>query len=94
MSNKLSRFQERLALLLGGGGLVALGVRSKRPAWSGVALAGIGVVLLTEGLGWMRSEAKFEGRQQRRDATIPNAEHDVVDEGSEESFPASDAPAW
>lgn len=94
MSKKLSRFQERLALVLGGGGLVALGIRQKRPAWGGVALAALGAVLVAEGLGWVHSNATFEGRQQRRGATFPIADQDVVDESSEESFPASDAPAW
>ncbi|HEV2691152.1 MAG TPA: hypothetical protein VGV35_21495 [Bryobacteraceae bacterium] len=94
MPEKLSGFQERLALLLGGGTLLALSIRNKRPVWGGLVLAGMGALLFRDGLSWLRSCATFEGRQKRRGVPSPVVCFDIVDEGSEGSFPASDPPAW
>jgi hypothetical protein len=80
MPAQISRFQERMALILGGGALVALSVKERRPAWGGLILAGMGAFLLTDGVEWLRS--------------APSRVHDRVDEASEESFPTSDPPAW
>jgi hypothetical protein len=41
-----SRFQERLALLVGGGMLFGLGIRKQPPPWEGVALLAAGCLPL------------------------------------------------
>jgi hypothetical protein len=61
MEQQLSRFQEQIALLLGAGTLFGLAFRKKRPFWGGVALFGVGSLLLRSGLGWLGSSKLEEG---------------------------------
>ena len=54
-----------------------------------MALLEIGAVLLPAGVRWLNDQA--EPTNGRR---ISAVELDQIDESSEESFPASDPPAW
>jgi len=88
MQQNVSRFQEQVALFLGAGVLVGLGIGRRRPGWGGIALAGIGALILYGGVDWLRRQAEFPEDE------ITPTDFDVVTEGSEESFPASDPPSW
>jgi len=89
MEQKLSRFQEQIALSLGAGTLLGLAFGKRRPLWGGIMLFGIGSLLLRSGLGWLRSSKRME------DGPIaPKYSFDIVTENSEESFPASDPPSF
>jgi hypothetical protein len=79
MSQKMSRFQERLALLIGGTALFGLVMRKRLPYWTEAVLLGTTGLLLQVSLGRLGSK--------RRGL-------DIVTEASEESLPASDPPAW
>ena len=85
MQQHVSRFQEQVALFLGAGVLVGLGIGRRRPGWGGIALAGMGALLLRGGLEWLRKRPDFT------DAEITPTDFDVVED---ESFPASDPPSW
>jgi len=89
MEQQFSRFQEQIALFLGAGTLLGLAFGKRRPSWGGIMLFGVGGLLLRSSLGWLRSAKPIEKR-----SSAPNYSFDIVGQTSEESFPASDPPAF
>jgi hypothetical protein len=91
MTQNVSRFQERLALMMGAAALVRLVFGKRRPHWSGIVMFGMGGLLLLAGVNWLRSNRRTqpEDRPLRYEPLF-----DIVAEDSEESFPASDPPAF
>ena len=81
MTSNLSRFETRLALWVSGGTLLTLGIRNRLTPVSGFVLFVLGGLLLRAGARRLRP-----GKS--------SSESDPVNESSNESFPASDAPAW
>jgi len=61
----VSRFQERLALLVGGGMLLGLGIRKQSPPWEGVALFAAGCLLLRGSISLLRMQADRETQGRR-----------------------------
>ncbi len=79
MHKTMSRFQERMLLLLSGAALFGLGARNRLPPWAGAMLVGVSGFTLLAGASLFSS-------------TLSDSEK--VTEASEESFPASDPPSW
>ncbi len=61
----ISRFQERLALLVGGGMLLGLGIRKQSPPWEGVALFAAGCLLMRGSMSLLLMQADRD-KQARR----------------------------
>jgi hypothetical protein len=57
MQQHISRFQEQVALVLGAGMLAGLAFGRRRPAWGGIALAGMGAFMLRGGVDWLRAKS-------------------------------------
>jgi uncharacterized membrane protein len=94
---------ERLAFVLGGGVLVVFGLT--RRSWVGLALATLGGMLVQRGISsashsctaLATNQGPQHSTQQVGGDEVPATAAcvlDLVEEASEESFPASDPPAW
>jgi uncharacterized membrane protein len=86
---------ERLATLLGGGVLVLYGLRRRSPGSAVLALIGGALFYRALGINTVDTSDNEPIEQQHAQAQLPKPrKKDVVMEASEESFPASDPPAW
>lgn len=74
------------------GGLLVLGGIGRR-GWAGFTLAAIGGALIARGISGSSSMYRELGISTRG-MQFDEAEDELVNEASEESFPASDAPSW
>jgi hypothetical protein len=59
-SPAISRFQERVALLIGGGMLLGFASRKQAPVWEGLALFAGGCLLVRGSMGLLRLQADRE----------------------------------
>ena len=74
------------------GGMLLLGGASRR-GWSGFALAAVGAAFIAR--GFTGSSNMYRGLGFTTNGSlVDEAEDELVNEASEESFPASDAPSW
>jgi hypothetical protein len=89
MAQEGSRFQERVALMMGATALARLALGKRRPTWGGVMVFGIGSLLIRAGIDWLRANGQAKHRPLAYEPPF-----DIVTEDSEESFPASDPPAF
>ena len=81
---------ERFASAILGGMLVLTGIG--RRGFSGLTLAALGGALLARGITGHSDVYRGLGIGAARE--LYEAEDELVNEASEESFPASDAPSW
>jgi len=89
MAHEVSRFQERTVLILGAAALARLAIGRRRPTWGGIMAFGMGGLLLRAGMEWLHANTRRQDRPLRYEPPF-----DIVTEDSQESFPASDPPAF
>jgi hypothetical protein len=64
------RFQERFALLVGGGMLLGLSMKKQSPPWEGVALFATGCLLLRGSVSLLRLQADRQKQVSGLDADL------------------------
>ena len=74
------------------GGMLVLGGMGRR-GWSGFTLAAVGAAFIAR--GFTGSSSMYRGLGFATNGhVVDDADDELVNESSEESFPASDAPSW
>lgn len=86
------RWAECGVMILAGGSLAATG--AARRSLPGLILAAGGTALAVRGALGCRDLSAVWGRLRERLSRLLRRAPDLVEESSEASFPASDAPAW
>ena len=88
--HRLNWDAERWLIAAAAGAFLIAGLRRR-------SLAGLGLIVGSSALTWWATSEMAQRRHRRGQlrAVLPmRSQDDAVSEASEESFPASDAPAW